>query len=105
MLPDETWFYPGHGNDSTLGAERPATPGVARTGLVRRLADAVRVYVSVPSFRSQVQKRIKFANEESSEGSSTRHATTCATPPLLTQMPMAWSGLQPSSPLRVPLSE
>jgi glyoxylase-like metal-dependent hydrolase (beta-lactamase superfamily II) len=23
-LPDETWFYPGHGNDSTLGAERPS---------------------------------------------------------------------------------
>ena len=23
MLPDETWFYPGHGNDSTLGVERP----------------------------------------------------------------------------------
>lgn len=23
-LPDETWFYPGHGNDSTIGAERPA---------------------------------------------------------------------------------
>jgi glyoxylase-like metal-dependent hydrolase (beta-lactamase superfamily II) len=22
-LPDNTWFYPGHGNDSTLGAERP----------------------------------------------------------------------------------
>lgn len=22
-LPDDTWFYPGHGNDSTLGAERP----------------------------------------------------------------------------------
>jgi glyoxylase-like metal-dependent hydrolase (beta-lactamase superfamily II) len=22
-LPDETWFYPGHGRDSTLGAERP----------------------------------------------------------------------------------
>jgi len=22
-LPDGTWFYPGHGNDSTLGAERP----------------------------------------------------------------------------------
>lgn len=21
-LPDETWFYPGHGNDSTLGKER-----------------------------------------------------------------------------------
>ena len=25
-LPDETWFYPGHGNDSTLGTERPALP-------------------------------------------------------------------------------
>ena len=23
-LPDETWFYPGHGKDSTLGVERPA---------------------------------------------------------------------------------
>jgi glyoxylase-like metal-dependent hydrolase (beta-lactamase superfamily II) len=22
-LDDQTWFYPGHGNDSTLGAERP----------------------------------------------------------------------------------
>ena len=22
-FPDETWFYPGHGKDSTLGAERP----------------------------------------------------------------------------------
>ena len=22
-LPDATWFYPGHGGDSTLGAERP----------------------------------------------------------------------------------
>jgi glyoxylase-like metal-dependent hydrolase (beta-lactamase superfamily II) len=22
-LPDDTWFYPGHGNDSVLGAERP----------------------------------------------------------------------------------
>jgi glyoxylase-like metal-dependent hydrolase (beta-lactamase superfamily II) len=22
-LPDGTWIYPGHGNDSTLGAERP----------------------------------------------------------------------------------
>jgi glyoxylase-like metal-dependent hydrolase (beta-lactamase superfamily II) len=22
-LPDETWFYPGHGNDSTVGVERP----------------------------------------------------------------------------------
>jgi len=26
QLPDETWFYPGHGNDSTLGAERPSLP-------------------------------------------------------------------------------
>lgn len=25
-LPDETWFYPGHGADSTLGAERPRLP-------------------------------------------------------------------------------
>lgn len=25
-LPDETWFYPGHGNDSTLGAERASIP-------------------------------------------------------------------------------
>jgi len=25
-LPDETWFYPGHGKDSTLGVERPAIP-------------------------------------------------------------------------------
>ena len=23
QLPDQTWFYPGHGKDSTLGAERP----------------------------------------------------------------------------------
>ncbi len=22
-LPDETWFYPGHGDDSTLGVQRP----------------------------------------------------------------------------------
>ncbi|GIF12004.1 MBL fold metallo-hydrolase [Actinoplanes teichomyceticus] len=22
-FPDDTWFYPGHGRDSTLGAERP----------------------------------------------------------------------------------
>ncbi|MFJ8686906.1 MBL fold metallo-hydrolase [Micromonospora wenchangensis] len=25
-LPDETWFYPGHGADSTLGAERASLP-------------------------------------------------------------------------------
>jgi glyoxylase-like metal-dependent hydrolase (beta-lactamase superfamily II) len=23
VLPDETWIYPGHGNDTTLGDERP----------------------------------------------------------------------------------
>jgi hypothetical protein len=23
---DDTWFDPGHGNDSTLGAERPSIP-------------------------------------------------------------------------------
>lgn len=26
VLPDETWVYPGHGWDTTLGAERPALP-------------------------------------------------------------------------------
>ena len=25
-LADDTWFYPGHGKDSTLGAERPSIP-------------------------------------------------------------------------------
>lgn len=25
-LPDETWVYPGHGDDTTLGAERPSVP-------------------------------------------------------------------------------
>ncbi|HEU4347787.1 MAG TPA: MBL fold metallo-hydrolase [Actinoplanes sp.] len=25
-FPDDTWFYPGHGKDSTLGSERPAIP-------------------------------------------------------------------------------
>jgi glyoxylase-like metal-dependent hydrolase (beta-lactamase superfamily II) len=25
QFPDDTWFYPGHGKDSTLGKERPAT--------------------------------------------------------------------------------
>jgi glyoxylase-like metal-dependent hydrolase (beta-lactamase superfamily II) len=25
-LPDDTWFYPGHGKDSTLGRERPHLP-------------------------------------------------------------------------------
>jgi glyoxylase-like metal-dependent hydrolase (beta-lactamase superfamily II) len=26
MLPDETWVYPGHGKDTTIGAERPHLP-------------------------------------------------------------------------------
>ncbi|KWW99890.1 MBL fold metallo-hydrolase [Carbonactinospora thermoautotrophica] len=26
QLPDETWVYPGHGRDTTLGAERPHLP-------------------------------------------------------------------------------
>jgi glyoxylase-like metal-dependent hydrolase (beta-lactamase superfamily II) len=25
-LPDETWVYPGHGSDTTLGKERPNLP-------------------------------------------------------------------------------
>lgn len=25
-LPDDTWVYPGHGGDTTLGAERPSLP-------------------------------------------------------------------------------
>ena len=25
-LPDETWVYPGHGDDTTLGKERPSLP-------------------------------------------------------------------------------
>jgi glyoxylase-like metal-dependent hydrolase (beta-lactamase superfamily II) len=27
VYDDEVWFYPGHGNDSTLGAERPQLAG------------------------------------------------------------------------------
>ena len=26
QLPDDTWFYPGHGDDSTLGEQRPSLP-------------------------------------------------------------------------------
>jgi glyoxylase-like metal-dependent hydrolase (beta-lactamase superfamily II) len=25
-LPDETWIYPGHGDDTTVGIERPHLP-------------------------------------------------------------------------------
>ena len=25
-LPDETWVYPGHGDDTTLGRERASLP-------------------------------------------------------------------------------
>jgi glyoxylase-like metal-dependent hydrolase (beta-lactamase superfamily II) len=24
-LPDDTWFYPGHGDDSTLGQQKPTS--------------------------------------------------------------------------------
>jgi glyoxylase-like metal-dependent hydrolase (beta-lactamase superfamily II) len=26
VYPDSTWVYPGHGSDTTLGAERPSVP-------------------------------------------------------------------------------
>jgi glyoxylase-like metal-dependent hydrolase (beta-lactamase superfamily II) len=26
-LPDEAWVYPGHGDDTTIGKERPSVPG------------------------------------------------------------------------------
>ena len=29
VLPDETWVYPGHGDDTTLGAERATNPFLA----------------------------------------------------------------------------
>lgn len=31
-LPDETWVYPGHGDDTTLGRERPHVPQWHRRG-------------------------------------------------------------------------
>ncbi|MGA4857029.1 MULTISPECIES: MBL fold metallo-hydrolase [Streptomyces] len=31
-LPDETWVYPGHGDDTTLGAERPHLPAWRERG-------------------------------------------------------------------------
>ena len=32
VLPDETWVYPGHGNDTTVGRERPALEEWAARG-------------------------------------------------------------------------
>lgn len=32
VLPDETWVYPGHGDDTTLGVERPALEEWAARG-------------------------------------------------------------------------
>ena len=31
-LPDRTWVYPGHGDDTTLGAERPRLPEYRQRG-------------------------------------------------------------------------
>ncbi|MBG0832845.1 MBL fold metallo-hydrolase [Planomonospora sp. ID67723] len=31
-FPDETWVYPGHGKDTTLGAERPSLPAWRERG-------------------------------------------------------------------------
>ncbi len=50
-LPDETWFYPGHGNDSTLGAGTTGHPGVASARLVTSRDS--RVYQRSPN-RGQV---------------------------------------------------
>ncbi len=35
-LPDETWVHPGHGDDTTLGTERPTFPRGADTGGSKR---------------------------------------------------------------------
>ncbi|MCX4746273.1 MBL fold metallo-hydrolase [Kitasatospora sp. NBC_01287] len=32
VLPDESWVYPGHGKDTTLGAERPQLPAWRERG-------------------------------------------------------------------------
>jgi len=32
VLPDDTWVYPGHGDDTTLGVERPQLAGWRRRG-------------------------------------------------------------------------
>jgi len=31
-LPDQTWVYPGHGDDTTLGKERPPLPELRARG-------------------------------------------------------------------------
>lgn len=41
-LPDETWVYPGHGNDTSLGAERPHLPEW-RAGVVNPGVRALRI--------------------------------------------------------------
>ena len=41
-LPDDTWIYPGHGKDTTLGAERPQARGVARPWVESRPARRTR---------------------------------------------------------------
>jgi glyoxylase-like metal-dependent hydrolase (beta-lactamase superfamily II) len=35
QLPDDTWVYPGHGDDTTLGGERPSIPEWRAHGLPR----------------------------------------------------------------------
>jgi glyoxylase-like metal-dependent hydrolase (beta-lactamase superfamily II) len=37
QLPDETWVYPGHGDDTTLGRERPNVPEWRARGCNRGL--------------------------------------------------------------------
>jgi glyoxylase-like metal-dependent hydrolase (beta-lactamase superfamily II) len=32
VLPDDTWFYPGHGDDSTLGEQKPHLEGRRERG-------------------------------------------------------------------------
>ena len=32
VLPDETWVYPGHGDDTTVGRERPSLDEWATRG-------------------------------------------------------------------------
>jgi hypothetical protein len=37
VLPDDTWFYPGHGDDSTLGEQKPPHRRMAFPRLVAGL--------------------------------------------------------------------